>query len=71
MIGPYFWASFVRARCGFWPNMWRFPIIGSGRGPGGSFGRDFRTWALRKSQRSGGRRRRTRKRGTSKGGILE
>lgn len=37
MIGPYFWESLWRSRCGRFPNKWRLPMIGKGMGPGGSF----------------------------------
>ena len=37
MIGPYFWDKVWRPRWGRVVRLWRFPIIGSGRGPGGSF----------------------------------
>lgn len=37
MMSPYCLAKFWRVRWGRLPSMWRFPIMGSGRGPGGSF----------------------------------
>ncbi len=35
MMGPYFLAKVWRARCGRLPSMWRLPMIGKARGPGG------------------------------------
>ena len=43
MIGPYFRARAWRPRWGSAVSMWRFPMIGSGQGPGGSF-RPSRRW---------------------------
>ena len=54
MMGPYFLAKVWRARCGRLPSMWRLPMIGKARGPGGnfssflgSFGRDHEEEAQR------------------------
>lgn len=38
IMGPYFLAKLWKARWGRVPNKWRLPIIGKGRGPGGSLG---------------------------------
>ncbi|KAK7394879.1 hypothetical protein VNO78_15420 [Psophocarpus tetragonolobus] len=37
IIGPYVLQSLVSATCGFVPSSKMFPMIGNGRGPGGSF----------------------------------
>ena len=37
MIGPYILASSARDLWGWSPSLWRFPMIGSGTGPGGRF----------------------------------
>nr|GMD49969.1 fanconi-associated nuclease 1 homolog isoform X7 [Ipomoea batatas] len=37
IMGPYFLDSSFRDRCGRVPSMWRFPMMGRPRGPGGSF----------------------------------
>lgn len=36
IMGPYFLAKVWRARWGRAPKMWRLPMIGKARGPGGS-----------------------------------
>lgn len=43
MMGPYVLARRWRFLCGRFPSMWRFPIIGRARGPGGRF-RPFLLW---------------------------
>ncbi|KAK7394875.1 hypothetical protein VNO78_15416 [Psophocarpus tetragonolobus] len=61
--GPYVVERFVSALCGFFPSSNMFPMIGNGRGPGGSFV-DSDVWlnslrvkmrrvALRKGRREG------------------
>lgn len=37
MIGPWNFASLAKDWCGLSPSKWRFPMIGSGVGPGGRF----------------------------------
>lgn len=36
MMGPYSLVSLLMVRWGKVPSMWRWPIIGNPRGPGGS-----------------------------------
>ena len=67
MMGPYFMARRLRLRWGRFPNMWRFPTMGSDLGPGGNFPTGGRSWMNENKTPRRRRRRRAIVRGDIRG----